>query len=100
MHSQMASVSRNETVVDLTIVVREQIKEPPFAEVLQNSYVISMDGSDNPIIILRYIKIESKGRFIVNMTPTQKKVNSFGLPCVTQPLKALHIGRSLMNGSL
>mgnify|MGYP001393518705 CR=1 FL=1 len=41
----------NETVVDLTLGAREQFKEPPFAEVLQTSYVISMDGSGNPIII-------------------------------------------------
>lgn len=41
----------NETVVDLTLGAREQFKEPPFAEVLQTSYVISMDGSGDPIII-------------------------------------------------
>ncbi|WP_068774997.1 SMI1/KNR4 family protein [Paenibacillus sp. FJAT-26967] len=41
----------NETVVDLTLSFREQFKEHPFAEVLQTSYVISMDGSGDPIII-------------------------------------------------
>ncbi|MNJ59959.1 hypothetical protein D3C77_556660 [compost metagenome] len=41
----------NETVVDLTLGFREQCKELPFAEVLRTSYVISMDGSGDPIII-------------------------------------------------
>ncbi|NQX71684.1 SMI1/KNR4 family protein [Paenibacillus alba] len=41
----------NETVVDLTLGAREQFKELPFAEVLRTSYVISMDGSGDPIII-------------------------------------------------
>ncbi|BBI33469.1 SMI1/KNR4 family protein [Cohnella abietis] len=41
----------NETVVDLTLGFREQFKELPFAEVLRTSYVISMDGSGDPIII-------------------------------------------------
>jgi len=41
----------NETVVDLTLDFREQFKEFPFAEVLRTSYVISMDGSGDPIII-------------------------------------------------
>ncbi|EJL28107.1 SMI1/KNR4 family protein [Brevibacillus sp. BC25] len=41
----------NETVVDLTLGFREQFMEPPFAEVLQTSYVISMDGSGDPILI-------------------------------------------------
>ncbi|MCM3041247.1 SMI1/KNR4 family protein [Paenibacillus motobuensis] len=41
----------NETVVDLTLEFREQFKEFPFAEVLRTSYVISMDGSGDPIII-------------------------------------------------
>lgn len=40
-----------ETVVDLTLEFREQYKGLPFAEVLRNGYVISMDGSGNPIII-------------------------------------------------
>jgi len=41
----------NETVVDLTLGFREQFKELSFAEVLRTSYVISMDGSDDPIIM-------------------------------------------------
>ncbi|URN95877.1 MAG: SMI1/KNR4 family protein [Candidatus Pristimantibacillus lignocellulolyticus] len=41
----------NETVVELTLGFREQFKELPLAEVLQNSYVISMDGSGDPIIM-------------------------------------------------
>ncbi|WP_391574944.1 SMI1/KNR4 family protein [Cohnella sp.] len=41
----------NETVVDLTLGFREQFKELPLAEVLRTSYVISMDGSGDPIII-------------------------------------------------
>lgn len=41
----------NETVVDLTLGFREQFKEHLFAEVLQTSYVISIDGSGDPIII-------------------------------------------------
>ncbi|MFF2484624.1 SMI1/KNR4 family protein [Paenibacillus sp. NPDC058071] len=41
----------NETVVDLTLGFREQFKEHPLAEVLRTSYVISMDGSGDPIII-------------------------------------------------
>jgi len=41
----------NETVVDLTLEFREQFKELPFAEVLRTSYVISMDGSGDPIFI-------------------------------------------------
>lgn len=41
----------NETVVDLTLGARVQFKEPPFAEILQTSYVISMNGSGDPIII-------------------------------------------------
>ncbi|MFD3259005.1 SMI1/KNR4 family protein [Paenibacillus lentus] len=41
----------NETVIDLTLGFRDQFKEPPFAEVLRTSYVISMDGSGDPIII-------------------------------------------------
>lgn len=41
----------NETVVDLTLGFREQFKELHFAEVLRTSYVISMDGSGDPIII-------------------------------------------------
>ncbi|MGM1047410.1 MAG: SMI1/KNR4 family protein [Bacillota bacterium] len=43
----------NETVVDLTLRYREQFKELPFAEILQTSYIISMDGSGDPIIINR-----------------------------------------------
>ncbi|MFC9774369.1 SMI1/KNR4 family protein [Paenibacillus chitinolyticus] len=41
----------NETVVDLTLGFREQFKGLPFAEVLRTGYVISMDGSGNPILI-------------------------------------------------
>ncbi|WP_028563665.1 SMI1/KNR4 family protein [Paenibacillus pinihumi] len=41
----------NETVVDLTLGFREQFRELPFAEVLQTGYVISMDGSGDPIMI-------------------------------------------------
>ncbi|GAB6988254.1 SMI1/KNR4 family protein [Paenibacillus pini] len=41
----------NETVVDLTLGFREQFKDLPFAEVLRTSYVISMNGSGDPIII-------------------------------------------------
>ncbi|MFC3749773.1 SMI1/KNR4 family protein [Paenibacillus sp. GCM10012306] len=41
----------NETVVDLTLGFREQFKEPPFEEVLRTSFVISMDGSGDPIFI-------------------------------------------------
>ncbi|AZS17902.1 SMI1/KNR4 family protein [Paenibacillus lutimineralis] len=41
----------NETVVDLTLDFREQFNEFSFAEVLRTGYVISMDGSGDPIII-------------------------------------------------
>ncbi|GGD60234.1 SMI1/KNR4 family protein [Paenibacillus nasutitermitis] len=41
----------NETVVDLTLEFREQFKEVPGAEIIQTSYVISMDGSGDPIMI-------------------------------------------------
>ncbi|MBH5319396.1 SMI1/KNR4 family protein [Paenibacillus sp. GSMTC-2017] len=41
----------NETVIDLTLGFREQFKESPIAELLRTSYVISMDGSGDPIII-------------------------------------------------
>ncbi|MFE4571116.1 SMI1/KNR4 family protein [Paenibacillus chitinolyticus] len=41
----------NETVVDLTLEFREQFKGLPFAEVLRTGYVISLDGSGNPILI-------------------------------------------------
>lgn len=41
----------NETVVDLTLEFREQFKELPIAEVLRTSYVISLDGSGDPILI-------------------------------------------------
>lgn len=41
----------NETVVELTLGFREQFKELPFAEILRTSYVISLDGSGDPIII-------------------------------------------------
>ncbi|SMF85619.1 SMI1-KNR4 cell-wall [Paenibacillus uliginis N3/975] len=41
----------NESVIDLTLGFREQFKGLPFAEVLRTSYVISMDGSGDPIII-------------------------------------------------
>ncbi|WP_409347191.1 SMI1/KNR4 family protein [Paenibacillus sp. MBLB4367] len=40
-----------ETIVDLTLEFREQFKESPFAEVLRTGYVISMDGSGDPIFI-------------------------------------------------
>ncbi|MWV42765.1 SMI1/KNR4 family protein [Paenibacillus sp. HJL G12] len=40
-----------ETVVDLTLGFREQYKELPIAEVLRTSYVISIDGSGDPIFI-------------------------------------------------
>ncbi|RKN86246.1 SMI1/KNR4 family protein [Paenibacillus ginsengarvi] len=40
-----------ETVVELTLEFREQFNEPPFEEVLRTGYVISMDGSGDPIII-------------------------------------------------
>ncbi|KOR89161.1 SMI1/KNR4 family protein [Paenibacillus solani] len=41
----------NETIVDLTLDFREQCKELPFGEELRVSYVISIDGSGDPIII-------------------------------------------------
>lgn len=41
----------NETVVDMTLDFREQFNEFSFAEVLRTGYVISMDGSGDPIII-------------------------------------------------
>jgi hypothetical protein len=41
----------NETVVDLTLGFREQFKNHPFAELLATCYVISMDGSGDPILI-------------------------------------------------
>ncbi|EJW18756.1 SMI1/KNR4 family protein [Paenibacillus alvei] len=41
----------NETVVDLTLGFREQFKGHPFAEVLRTSYVISIDGSGDPIFM-------------------------------------------------
>ncbi|EPY05816.1 cell wall assembly/cell proliferation coordinating protein, KNR4-like protein [Paenibacillus alvei TS-15] len=41
----------NETVIDLTLGFREQFKEHPFAEVLRTSYVISIDGSGDPIFM-------------------------------------------------
>ncbi|MCR8659898.1 SMI1/KNR4 family protein [Paenibacillus endoradicis] len=47
----------NETVIDLTLGFREQYKELPCAEVLRASYVISMDGSGDPIIINRAGKV-------------------------------------------
>lgn len=40
-----------ETVIDLTRSFREQFKDHPFAEILDISYVISMDGSGDPIFI-------------------------------------------------
>lgn len=40
-----------ETVTDLTLEFREQCKELPCGELLQSSYVISMDGSGNPIFL-------------------------------------------------
>ncbi len=47
----------NETVVDLTLEFREQYKELPLAEALETSYVISLDGSGDPIIIDRAGKV-------------------------------------------
>lgn len=41
----------NETVVELTLEFREQCKDSPLAEILQTSYVISLDGSGDPIFI-------------------------------------------------
>lgn len=41
----------NETVADLTLDFREQYKELPIGDALQTGYVISIDGSGNPIII-------------------------------------------------
>ncbi|GAE06260.1 hypothetical protein JCM10914_2408 [Paenibacillus sp. JCM 10914] len=35
----------------MTLGFREQFKELAFAEVLQTSYVVSMDGSGDPIFI-------------------------------------------------
>ncbi|MEC0372272.1 SMI1/KNR4 family protein [Paenibacillus chibensis] len=40
-----------ESVVDLTLRFREQFQSSDFAETLQTSYVISMDGSGDPIFI-------------------------------------------------
>lgn len=40
-----------ETVVDLTLEFREQFEGSLLAELLESSYVISMDGSGDPIII-------------------------------------------------
>lgn len=48
--SNGSSIGR-ETVIDLTLRFRDQYKEHAFAEALQRSYVISMDGSGDPIII-------------------------------------------------
>lgn len=41
----------NETVVDLTLDFRQQYKEFLSPNVLETSYVISMDGGGNPIFI-------------------------------------------------
>lgn len=42
----------NRTIVDMTLYFREELKEqPPFAELLPTSYVVSMDGLGDPIII-------------------------------------------------
>ncbi|MFC4301958.1 SMI1/KNR4 family protein [Cohnella boryungensis] len=46
-----------ETVVDLTLEFREQLKELPYAEVVRTGYVISIDGSGDPIIIDREGKV-------------------------------------------
>ncbi|GIP00373.1 hypothetical protein J14TS5_54580 [Paenibacillus lautus] len=46
-----ASSIGNETIIDLTLDFREQCKEIPFGDVLRTSYVISIDGSGDPIII-------------------------------------------------
>jgi hypothetical protein len=46
-----ASSIGNETIIDLTLDFREQCTELPFGDVLRTSYVISIDGSGDPIII-------------------------------------------------
>lgn len=48
--SNGSSIGR-ETVIDLTLRFRNQYKEHAFAEALHSSYVISMDGSGDPIIV-------------------------------------------------
>lgn len=45
------SVMGNETVVELTQAFRKDFEESEAGELLQNGYVISMDGSGDPIII-------------------------------------------------
>jgi len=47
----------NESVVDLTLAFREQYSESHLAELLKTSYVISMDGSGDPIIITQEGKV-------------------------------------------
>jgi len=51
------SIIGKETIVDLTLEFREQFKEHPFAEVLRTSYIISMDGSGDPILINKAGKV-------------------------------------------
>lgn len=46
-----ASSIGNETIIDLTLNFREQCEELPFGDALRTSYVISIDGSGDPIII-------------------------------------------------
>jgi len=45
-----SSIGR-ETVVELTQSFREQYRDLPFAEALQRGYVISLDGSGDPIFV-------------------------------------------------
>jgi len=47
----------NESVVDLTLEFREQYSEPHLAELLKTSYVVSMDGSGDPILITQDGKV-------------------------------------------
>ena len=42
----------SQTMVEMTLAFREELKDmPPFAELLPTSYVISLDGLGDPIII-------------------------------------------------
>ncbi len=41
----------NETVVELTLSFRESAGEAPYAELLNEGYVISIDGSGDPVVI-------------------------------------------------
>jgi hypothetical protein len=53
VHAFANGSSGKETVVDLTLEFREQLKGLPYAEVVRTGYVISIDGSGDPIIIDR-----------------------------------------------